>query len=162
MPETSAEGLIRVDLSVDADVEPGQVPEEALLRRWIVNALGPRKRETVIDLRVVGEAAMTELNGAFRGKHRPTNVLSFPAEPLPGGEFPILGDLAVCAPVLAREAAEQGKPLAHHWAHLLTHGVLHLLGHDHQEQAEAERMETLEIERLEALGIPDPYGDDLR
>ncbi|MDX1569492.1 MAG: rRNA maturation RNase YbeY [Xanthomonadales bacterium] len=156
----SADSLIRVDLSVDADVDPELVPDAALLRRWIANALGPREHPTVIDLRVVGEAAMTELNGTFRGKARPTNVLSFPAEPLPGGEFPILGDLALCAPVLAREATEQGKPLDHHWAHLLTHGVLHLLGHDHQDETEAERMEALEIERLAALGIPDPYGDD--
>jgi probable rRNA maturation factor len=84
-------------------------------------------------------------------------VLSFPAELPPGVDLPLLGDLAICAPVVLREAAEQGKPVAHHWAHLTVHGVLHLLGHDHLVDADADRMEALETRILATLGIPDPY-----
>ncbi len=84
-------------------------------------------------------------------------MLSFPAELPPGLKLPLLGDLVICAPVVAREATEQGKPLRDHFAHLTIHGVLHLLGYDHENPADAQRMETLEIRILAALGIADPY-----
>ena len=88
------------------------------------------------------------------------NVLSFTAELAPGLRLPLLGDLVICAPVVAREAREQGKPPAAHYAHLTIHGVLHLLGHDHQLEAPAQRMETLETRILAGLGIADPYADE--
>lgn len=102
---------------------------------------------------------MTTLNRDYRGKSGPTNVLSFPADLPPELALPLLGDIVVCAPVVAREAAEQGKPLAAHWAHMAVHGCLHLLGHDHVEEADAVAMETLESTILAQLGFPCPYPD---
>jgi probable rRNA maturation factor len=103
---------------------------------------------------------MQALNREFRGKDRPTNVLSFPAGAVPGlprGKRRALGDLVVCAPVLNEEAVSQGKLLAHHWAHILVHGALHLIGFDHDLPADAERMEALETRILAAGGVGDPY-----
>ena len=98
-----------------------------------------------------------ELNEAYRRKQGPTNVLSFPFEAPPGVELSLLGDIVVCAPVVAREAGEQGKILESHWAHMVVHGCLHLLGYDHMEPVEAEAMEALETEILGGLGYPNPY-----
>lgn len=137
------------------------VPEEDDLRRWICAALdhlAPGK-EVEVCLRLVGEAEMTALNRDYRGKIGPTNVLSFPAELPPELALPLLGDIVICAPVVAREAAEQGKPLAAHWAHMAVHGCLHLLGHDHIEEVDAVAMETLETTILAQLGFPCPYPD---
>jgi probable rRNA maturation factor len=130
------------------------VPTTALLRRWARAARGEQGAE--ITLRIVEEAEMTELNTRFRRKAYPTNVLSFPfgAESLDG---PILGDVVVCAPVVAREAAEQGKTLEAHWAHLVVHGILHLLGHDHEVDGTAIEMEARERAILAELGFGDPY-----
>ncbi|MBA3981050.1 MAG: rRNA maturation RNase YbeY, partial [Alcanivorax sp.] len=101
------------------------------------------------------------LNHDYRGKDAPTNVLSFPFEMPEGltlsGDELILGDIALCADVIAREATEQGKPAAHHWAHMVVHGVLHLLGYDHVADDDAADMEALEVTILAGLGIPDPY-----
>ncbi|MGZ8370282.1 MAG: rRNA maturation RNase YbeY [Caulobacteraceae bacterium] len=102
------------------------------------------------------DQAVAGLNARFRGKDGPTNVLSFPA---PETVRPHLGDIALAYGVCAREAAEQGKPLDHHLAHLVAHGVLHLLGYDHQTDAEAEDMEARERAILANLGVPDPYAD---
>lgn len=116
-----------------------------------------------LTLRIVGEAESRELNARFRHKDKPTNVLSFPSVQLPGlpaRSERTLGDLVVCAPVVAREAAEQGKDLKAHWAHMLVHGALHLLGHDHVEAGEAERMETLERRILADCGFADPYAEN--
>jgi probable rRNA maturation factor len=110
------------------------------------------------------DAAVQELNARWRGKDRPTNVLSFPgAEPeeiarsAAGGPPVLLGDVVLAVETCCREAEEQGKPLEHHVSHLVVHGVLHLFGHDHESEPAAERMEGLEREILAALGIPDPY-----
>jgi probable rRNA maturation factor len=104
-----------------------------------------------------------ELNHQYRGKNKPTNVLSFPfeiPEHLPEGvEIELLGDLIICAPVVEREAQEQNKALLAHWAHMTLHGCLHLLGYDHIEDKEAEEMESLEIEILQKMGFPNPYND---
>lgn len=136
------------------------LPAAASLRRWIEAALrsARRRRPAAIDLRIVGAAEGRALNRRYRGRDYATNVLSFPAELPPGLELPLLGDLVICAPVVAREAAEQGKPPAHHWAHLTVHGTLHLLGYDHLRPAEAARMEALERRILAGMGIPDPYA----
>jgi probable rRNA maturation factor len=128
------------------------VPEvEALVRRA---ALAARPDGGVVVL-LADDDAVAELNQQFRHKAGPTNVLSFPAPENPEN---LLGDIALAYGVCAREAAEQGKPLAHHLQHLVAHGVLHLLGYDHLTEAEAEEMEALERRILAGLGVPDPYA----
>ncbi len=127
-------------------------------------ALKGRIREADLAVRLVDEKEGCSLNHHYRGKDYATNVLSFPAE-LPEGlpkgiKMPLLGDLVICAPVVAREAAEQGKSLAAHYAHLTVHGTLHLLGWDHDDDKEADAMEQLEREILADLGIDDPYAGE--
>jgi probable rRNA maturation factor len=108
-----------------------------------------------LTILLTDDAAVAELNLRFRDKAGPTNVLSFPAPANPENH---LGDIALAYGVCAREAVEQGKPLAHHLQHLVAHGVLHLVGYDHQTETEAEEMEALERRILAGLGIPDPYA----
>jgi len=107
-----------------------------------------------VSLLLTGDQAVRDLNRRFRRQDKPTNVLSFPA---PQNPERFLGDVALAYGVCAREAAEQGKPLAHHLQHLVAHGVLHLLGYDHETDAQADEMEGLERAVLAGLGIPDPY-----
>ena len=135
------------------------LPASASFRRWVEAALHGAKRRKPAELaiRIVDTEEGRALNRDYRGKDYATNVLSFPAEWPPGVRLPLIGDLAICAPVVAREAAEQGKSVRDHWAHLTVHGVLHLLGHDHIEDAEAEAMEALETRILAGLGIANPY-----
>jgi probable rRNA maturation factor len=123
-------------------------PSTALLRRW-AQAASPARAE--IALRIVGAPESRILNGSYRKKNRPTNVLSFPYG---GGS----GDIVLCHPVIAKEARAQGKTLRAHYAHLVVHGVLHLRGHDHMRRDEAERMERREIRILGRLGFADPYA----
>jgi len=108
-------------------------------------------------VRIVDEAEITALNRQYRGKDGATNVLSFPFEAMAGVETGQLGDVVICAPVVAAEAVTQGKSLQAHWAHIVMHGVLHLLGYDHHRDAEAQEMEALETRLLASLGFPDPY-----
>jgi probable rRNA maturation factor len=138
------------------------VPAPASFRRWVEAALrGAKHRKAAeLSLRIVDSEEGRALNRDYRGKDYATNVLSFPAELPPGVKLPLLGDLAICAPVVAREAAEQGKHPRDHWAHMTVHGVLHLLGYDHMEEAEAEAMEALEARILAGLGIADPYASE--
>ncbi|RLQ20823.1 rRNA maturation RNase YbeY [Seongchinamella sediminis] len=143
-----------------ASTEP--VPDEDDIRRWIIVALaGRRSSDTEISLRLVDIPEMTALNGSYRGKAGPTNVLSFPADLPPELELPLLGDIVICAPVVRAEAREQAKPLAAHWAHMTVHGTLHLLGYDHIEETEAQAMEALETEILGQLNFPCPYRDNI-
>ncbi len=137
------------------------VPDEDDIRSWISAALAGRREEAELTVRLVDNDEMTELNGRYRDKPRPTNVLSFPADLPPEVDIPLLGDIVICAPVVSREAAEQGKTLASHWAHLTVHGTLHLLGYDHIIDAEAEEMEALETAILAGMNIPCPYEGDL-
>lgn len=148
-----------------AGEDTAAVPGRDALRRWAEAALRGAEVEAdarELTVRIVGEAESRELNAGWRGKDRPTNVLAFPgAEPgLPGEVDYPLGDLVVCAPVVAREAAEQGKTAESHWCHMIVHGTLHLAGYDHQTPDEAARMESLEREILAGLGHPDPYRED--
>ena len=129
-------------------------PGPASLRRWARLAAGDRNGE--LGIRVVGSRESRALNQRWRGGAKPTNVLSFPAAPALRDRQ--LGDLVVCAPVVAREAREQGKPLAAHWAHMIVHGTLHLLGFDHVRSVDARRMEGRERALLARIGIADPYG----
>ena len=112
-----------------------------------------------ITVRIVEEQESQSLNATYRGKDKPTNILSFPFEQPPGLNLPLLGDLVVCQSVVAREAEQQKKDLSAHWAHMLVHGTLHLLGYDHINDHEAEEMERLEVHILNSLGIDDPYQD---
>ena len=136
------------------------VPASASFARWVAAALhGARwRKSTEVAIRIVNADEGRNLNRDYRGKDYATNVLSFPAELPPGVDLPLIGDLAICAPVVAREAAEQGKKPRDHWAHLTVHGTLHLLGYDHIEDAQAEAMEALETRILASLGIADPYA----
>ncbi|TAM26145.1 MAG: rRNA maturation RNase YbeY [Rhodanobacter sp.] len=136
------------------------IPAAASFRRWVDAALrgAKRRKATELSIRIVDTAEGRALNRDYRGKDYATNVLSFEAELPPGVKLPLIGDLAICAPVVAREAAEQGKRERDHWAHLTVHGVLHLLGYDHIEDADAEVMEALETRVLADLGIADPYA----
>lgn len=133
------------------------VPSAGSLRRWADAALADRPGD--VTLRVVGSGEGRALNKRYRSRDYATNVLSFPAAPLPDGSRPIRGDLVLCAPVIAREAQEQGKPPAAHWAHMVVHGCLHLGGHDHEHDAEAAAMEDEERRILATLGYPDPYRE---
>ena len=110
-----------------------------------------------LSIRVVGAARSRSLNLRYRRKDKPTNVLSFNgAGAMPDGRY-FLGELVICAPVVAREALTQGKTLESHWAHMTVHGVLHLLGFDHERRGEAAKMEAREIQMLDRLGFLDPY-----
>lgn len=135
------------------------VPLRPSFERWIaaIPDVAALRGRVELNILIVGEEAGREFNRRFRGRDYATNVLSFPWEPAPGEQARLLGDLVIAAPVVAREAAEQGKRARDHWAHLAIHGTLHLLGHDHEEDAEAERMEAIERQALAALGIADPY-----
>ncbi len=135
------------------------VPAASSFRRWVEAALGGAKRRkaTELSIRIVDTEEGRTLNREYRGRDYATNVLSFPVELPPGVTLPLIGDLAICAPVVAREAAEQGKAARDHWAHMTVHGVLHLLGYDHIEDIEAEAMEALETRILAGLGIANPY-----
>ena len=113
-----------------------------------------------VAVRLTDDAEIQRLNRDFRGKDKPTNVLSFPFEAPPGLELPLLGDLVICCQVVEAEAVEQHKPLMAHWAHMVVHGSLHLLGYDHIEDEEAEEMEQLERDIMQELGFADPYLDD--
>jgi len=149
------EPMIDLDLQI-ASAASG-LPAEDDFRSWVEAALAGRRAEAELTIRVVDAEESAELNGTYRHKQGPTNVLSFPFEAPPGVELPLLGDIVICAPVVAREAAEQGKTAAAHWAHMTVHGCLHLLGYDHIAPDEAEIMESLERDVLSALGYADPY-----
>ena len=148
-------------MSVTVDVQRvvADGPDEEDIRRWVTATLQAEGHDADAELtvRIVDAAEITELNRRYRHKDRPTNVLAFPFEAPPGVETDLLGDLVIAAPVVRREAAEQGKAETAHWAHLVVHGTLHLLGHDHLTEAEAERMEGREVAILDALGFPNPY-----
>src|SRR5690348_11719465 len=131
------------------------IPSAVSFRRWVEAALhGARRRKPAeLSIRIVDADEGRALNRDYRGKDYATNVLSFEAELPPDLKLPLIGDMVICAPVVAREAAEQGKRARDHWAHLTVHGTLHLLGYDHIMEAEAEAMEALETRILAGLSI---------
>ena len=148
-------------MSIDLDLQLAgdwdDLPERREFERWVAAALRDRQ-QAELTVRIVGREESRDLNSRYRGKDCATNVLSFPAGLPEGIDLPLLGDIVVCAPLVADEAAQQGKSLSDHWAHLVVHGVLHLLGYDHDEEAEALEMEALETVVLAGLGIDDPYA----
>jgi probable rRNA maturation factor len=135
------------------------IPTAVEVQRWAEAALQSIEQDSVsLSVRVVDEPEIAELNQRYRSKPGPTNVLSFPFEDPPGVESDELGDIVVCAPVVDREAAEQGKTTKEHWAHMVVHGVLHLCGYDHIDDRDAEEMESEETRILTSLGFPAPYN----
>ncbi len=135
-----------------------ELPSETEVVAWATQALHGRDGEPELTVRIVDEVEGAHLNQTYRRARGPTNVLSFPFEPAPGVDAPLLGDLAICAPVMLREAREQGKSIRAHCAHMVVHGTLHLLGYDHQDEEDARRMESEEIAILSRLGFADPYA----
>ena len=133
------------------------LPTAEQIEQWATAAVQPQSDEVEMTVRIVDEAESHALNLNYRGKDRPTNVLSFPFECPDEVELPLLGDLVICRQVVEREAQEQDKPVMAHWAHMVVHGSLHLLGYDHIEDDEAEEMESLETQIMTGLGFADPY-----
>lgn len=142
----------QLDFSLQLASQAIDIPTAAQFKRWVRAAL---RVETSLTIRVVDEVEGRQLNAGYRGKDYATNVLTFPLteEPL------LMGDIVICAPVVAREAAEQGKPLLAHYAHMTVHGVLHLHGYDHEVDAQAELMEAMEIAVMQKLGFANPYAE---
>ncbi|WP_101775423.1 rRNA maturation RNase YbeY [Pasteurella oralis] len=145
-----------IDLQI-ATEHRENLPSEAQIQAWANRALQPKLSDVEMTVRIVDEAESHELNLTYRGKDKPTNVLSFPFECPDEVELSLLGDLVICRQVVEKEAQQQGKALMAHWAHMIVHGSLHLLGYDHIDDAEAEEMESLETEIMQALGFDDPY-----
>jgi probable rRNA maturation factor len=157
--------MAAVEVDVQIACDDNGIPTDAVIRRWIGRAAGAADPDIHADVsvRIVDSGEIQTLNRLYRDRDKPTNVLSFPAGDiagLPDGVPRSLGDVVVCADVVAREAAEQGKRLEDHWAHMLVHGTLHLLGFDHEEEREAEAMEALEARILAAGDVKDPYSGD--
>jgi len=161
----------RLDVTVQFATRRTGVPHAASLARWAQLAFAAAARRSKqslpLTIRIVGAAESRQLNRTYRGKDKPTNVLSFPAGDMAGQgtagsarrpQLLELGDLAICAPVVAREAREQGKNPRAHWAHMVVHGVLHLLGYDHENDRDAEVMESREVKILSQFGYANPYG----
>jgi len=146
---------LRIDLQNELNL-PG-VPHIAQLQQWVQATLQRDYADLEHTIRIVDEAESQALNQAYRGKDRPTNVLSFPAEASEFLDYDHLGDLVICAAIVEAEAQQQGKPVLSHWAHMVVHGMLHLQGFDHLNHTDAAQMEALEIEILAALGHTNPY-----
>ena len=160
--QTEGEKVMNVFVDLEVASEARDLPSREEIESWASAAMvyrpaGMAPGEAEVSVKIIDRAESAELNHTWRGRSGPTNILSFPAgfpEVLP---VPLLGDLALCAPVIVAEAAEQNKPLKAHWAHMVVHGMLHLLGYDHIAESEATEMESLETGIMDVLGYPDPY-----
>jgi probable rRNA maturation factor len=161
-PSRLSDAATQVECILDA----GEWPDEGVMRQLAEEAVAAAARRSgtasgAVTVVLSDDDSVQALNGQWRGRDRPTNVLSFPAGPLPPGaedQPGPLGDIVLARQTLEREAADEGKPLEHHFAHLVVHGFLHLVGHDHETDDEAEAMEALERLVLADLAIPDPYA----
>lgn len=147
---------IELDLQIAVEETAG-LPTEAQLQQWLESAITLFQPQAEVTIRIVESAESQQLNRDYRGKDKPTNVLSFPFEAPPGIEIDLLGDLIICKQVVEAEAKEQNKSLSAHWAHMVVHGSLHLLGYDHIDDDEADEMESIETEIMQKLGFEDPY-----
>lgn len=146
---------ITLDLQIASNA--ADLPTESQFQHWLEAAILPFQDEAEVTVRIVDQDESQQLNFEYRHKDKPTNVLSFPFQCPPGIELSLLGDLVICAPVVAAEATEQHKSLHAHWAHMVVHGSLHLLGFDHINDDDAEQMEAEEVTILQQLGITNPY-----
>ena len=156
--------MARLTVDVQVACDDADIPSQADIHHWVEAAVQTSGRlpggELEIAVRIVDAAEIQTLNNLYREQDKATNVLSFPAgniDGLPNDAPRVLGDVVICAPVVASEAQEQGKPLADHWGHMIVHGTLHLLGFDHETDAEAQEMETLESRVLATKNVTDPY-----
>lgn len=154
--------FIGIIVEVQRATDSACTPSDEQFEHWARRALAGKRDQAELVIRLVDREEARQFNLQYRHKDYATNVLSFPAE-IPEGipadvAGSVLGDLLICAPVVAEEAKNQGKQEVDHWAHLSIHGVLHLLGYDHEVESEAAAMEALEVEILKGLGIPDPYS----
>ncbi len=147
------------DLVIQRESDDANQPADELIGRWVGLATADTPGASVV-VRIVDEAEGHDLNRRWRGRDDATNVLSFPADLPKDAGLKFLGDIVLCAPLIEREAREQGKPLEWHWAHLVIHGILHLRGFDHMTAEQAIEMESREIELLRTLNIADPYKCD--
>ena len=148
--------VVEMSVSENLDTEDEDIPDKASVQHWAEQAC-QCEDPVVTSVQVVSNDEMRELNKTWRGKDRPTNVLSFPMQSPEEVDLKILGDLALCASVIKAEARQQHKPLQAHWAHMVVHGMLHLQGYDHINEQEADEMEALEIRILDRLGFDNPY-----
>ena len=146
--------IVTLDLQLASDA--ANLPPEDQFQRWSQLAW-QGDEPTEVTIRIVDRSEMQALNLQYRGKDKPTNVLSFPFEAPVGIHIPLAADLVICAPVVAQEAQEQHKDIHTHWAHMVIHGMLHLQSYDHIDDNEAEDMEDLEIHLLTQIGIANPY-----
>lgn len=150
---------MKVHVEVQVATAIDRLPSRAALASWTRAALaGMRRKRISVTLRLIGKRESTKLNGQFRRKNKPTNVLSFPFDAPPGTRSDLLGDVAICADVVRREAQEQGKSERAHWAHMVVHGIMHLRGYDHHDDRQAAVMEAKETRVLRNLGFPNPYA----
>lgn len=147
-----------IAVDVQYAIDAAGLPAEGDFSRWVETVLKERKVDGEVCIRIVDAEESQSLNAEYRGKDKPTNVLSFPFEVPPGIPVTLLGDLVICTEVVAAEAEEQEKALFDHWAHMVVHGTLHLLGFDHINDDDAEEMEALERTLLARLNIADPYS----
>lgn len=151
-----------VQINLQNTINTDKIPALSQLQQWIneVKETVPQSftsHQKVILIRIVDEKESAQLNEDYRHKKGPTNILSFPDDPIPGFDSDSMGELIICAPVMIREAKTQKKNLIAHWAHIIVHGVLHLAGYDHEKQDEAIEMENLEVKILQKLGYDNPY-----
>ena len=149
-------------MSFDCDIQyevEGNLPSESQFQTWVNAALTGLLDEGELCIRITSAEESQDLNNTYRGKNKPTNVLSFPFEVPEGIPLQLLGDLVICADVVRQEAIEQDKALFDHWAHMVVHGCLHLIGFDHINDDDAEEMEALEQKILASINITDPYRD---
>ena len=151
--------MVRVDVqyALSDQVLCQAVPTEDQFKAWASAIDATKRTDEDVVIRVVDEAEIAALNSKYRKKTQSTNVLAFPAEIPAGTDLPFIGDIVICAPIVAKQAAEQGKSLDSHWAHLTLHGILHLQGYDHTDDAEAKIMENLEVQLMNKLGFSNPY-----
>ena len=164
-PADNAQPTLHIDVQnvLASESDLSAVPSTDDFKGWANTAYGvvvsllDLPCENEFTLRIVEEAEISQLNGDFRGKTKPTNVLSFPFEVPTGLDIALLGDVVICHQVVVSEAEEQSKTVRQHYAHMLTHGILHLCGYDHEEEAEAEKMEALEVQILALSAFPNPY-----
>jgi len=149
-----------MDIIVDVQRIMPAGPSDEKIQNWVETILvAEQKKDAELTVRIVDENESAALNKEYRNKTGSTNVLSFPFECPSEIELNLLGDLVICAPVVEREAKQQGKPSQAHWAHMLVHGILHLLGYDHVDEQDAEKMESHEVEIMTLLGFLDPYSE---
>ena len=149
--------VMKIKVNIQRAIKTSGLPSNQRIRQWVRTALADHVDHAELTVRLIGEKEAAQLNWKWRRKKGPTNVLSFPAGDRQGHVPGLLGDIVLCAPVIAREATQQEKSLWAHWAHMIIHGALHLMGYDHKKTLETRKMEGLEIKLLATMGIADPY-----